>query len=176
MLYNSQIHSYATSYMFSPTTASIWHFFSKQRFFFGHPLLLHFRKNQYLDDCQHEFRLIIQFKRDNHEFRLIIYFKQGKSKIIYNIYSNSVNYILLCFLKILSVNMVLWWNSSSRFPELCVSFVNTYLSFLSLLLFCSIHQTKTSSLVNLFNACTDTFWLIDIINFDFRIKQWTTYD
>ena len=82
MLYNSQIHSYATSYMFSPTTASIWHFFSKQRFFFGHPLLLHFRKNQYLDDCQHEFRLIIQFKRDNHEFKLIICFKQGKSKII----------------------------------------------------------------------------------------------
>ena len=82
MLYNSQIHSYATSYTFSPTTASIPQFFSKQPFFSDHPLLLHFRKNQYSNDCQHEFRLILHFNWDNHELRLIICFKQGKSQII----------------------------------------------------------------------------------------------
>ena len=82
MLYNSQIHSYATSYSFSPITASVPHFFSEESFFSGHPFLLRFRKNQYLDNCQHEFRLILHFNQDNHEFRLIICFKQGKSQII----------------------------------------------------------------------------------------------
>ncbi|RZB46706.1 ATP-dependent DNA helicase PIF1, partial [Glycine soja] len=39
-----EVFNNLTSYTFSPTTASVRHFFSKQRFFSGHLLLLRFRK------------------------------------------------------------------------------------------------------------------------------------
>ena len=44
MLYNSQFHLCVTSYIFSPTIASVPQFFSKQIFFSGHPFLLRFQK------------------------------------------------------------------------------------------------------------------------------------
>ena len=93
---------------------------------------------------------------------------QLPSEIIFNIYSNSVNYILHCTVKILNVNMVLWPNLSFGLPKFCLAFVSACLGFLSLLLFSCMYQTKTSSLVHLFDACTDIFWLIHIINFYFK--------
>ena len=94
---------------------------------------------------------------------------QLPSEIILNIYSNFVNYILCCSVKILNVNMVLWPILSSRLPKFYLAFVNTCLGFLSLLLFSSMYQTKTSSLLHLFNASTNIFWLIHIIKFYFKI-------
>ena len=94
---------------------------------------------------------------------------QLPSEIILNIYSNSLNYILRWSIKILNVNMVLWPNLSSGLPKFSLVFFNTCLGFLSLLIFSSMYQTKTSYLVHLFNACMDIFWLIHIIKFYFKI-------
>ena len=171
MLYNSQIHSYAASYTFSntssPNNISSPDIHSS---FISEKTNTQKAASMSLDSssASSETSMTSDLSSASSKASLkgII---QLPSEIIFNIYSNSVNYIMHCSVKILNVNMVLWSNLSSALPKFCLAFVSTCLGFLSLLLFSSMYQTKTSSLVYLFNACIDIFWLIHSINFYFKI-------
>ena len=95
MLHDSRIASYAASYTFSPTTTPLHHFFCKQRLFFKHPLLLHFGKaNTQTGAAMSSNSSVasskVSIKRITHL----------PSPILLNIYSNSIHYILCCFVQI----------------------------------------------------------------------------